>query len=116
MRQQQSYQPKTYGEGLGLLHITIQELHQKLQKYAQSANPQEHFINERLIIIEQLEESYKVFNKFSYSIAWEWMEIAMKDLDRRYTELSGHHIIFITKPTGKNLGLITFNPMQNENF
>jgi hypothetical protein len=116
MNQRQSYQPKTYGEGLGLLHITIQELHQKLQKYAQSVNPQQHFINERLAIIEQLEESYKVLNKFAYAIAWEQMETAMKDLDKRDTELSGYHILFITKPKGENMGLITFNPMQNENF
>lgn len=116
MNQRQSYQPKTYGEGLGLLHITIQELHQKLQKYAQSLNPQEHFIQERLVIIEQLEEACKVLNKFTYAIAWEWMETAMKDLDRRDTELSGYHILFITKPKGKNMGIITFNPMQNENF
>ena len=114
--EQQLPKPKTFGEGLGLLHITIQELHQKLTKYVHSANANEHFINERMIIIEQLEEVFKILNKLTYSIAWEWMETAMKDLDERDKELSGYHIIFITKPSGKNLGLITFNPMQNENF
>lgn len=116
MKQQQSYQSKTYGEGLGLLHFTIQELRQKLKKYAQSANAQEHFVNERLAIIEQLEEAYMVLNKFTYSIAWEWIENAMKGLDKKDAEISGFNIFFITKPHGKSIGLITFNPMQNENF
>lgn len=116
MSQQLSCKPKTYGEGLGLLHIVIQELRQKLSKYAQSPNAQEHFINERLVIIEGLEEVYKVLNTFTYSIAWELLETAMKDLNKRDTELSGYHIFFITKPQGKNLGSITFNPTQNEHF
>jgi len=108
--------PKTFGEGLGLLHMTIQNLNQKLQKYAQSVNANDYVINERKVIIEHLEEVYEILNKLTHPSAWEWIESRMKDLDKRYPELSGYRINFITKPSGDIMGYIPFNPMQNENF
>lgn len=116
MSKSQSPKPKTYGEGLGLLKYTIQDLQQKLYNYSQADYAKEKYIAEKQRVIDILIESYKSLNCFTYAAAWEIMESVMKDLEQKDSELSGFQFNFITKATGNNLGLITFNPLQNERF
>ena len=116
MSKPQSPKPKTHEEGLGLLKHTIEDLQQKLYNYSKADYATEKYIADKQRFIDVLIESYKSLNCFSYSAEWEIMESLMKDSDEKDSELSGFQFNFITKATGSNLGLITFNPMQNERF
>ena len=116
MSKPQSPMPKTHEEGLGLLKHTIKDLQQKLYNYSQADYAQEKYIADKQRVIDVLIESYKSLNCFTYSAAWQMMEAIMKDLEGKDSELSGFQFNFITKATGNNLGLITFNPLQNERF
>lgn len=116
MSKPQSPKPETHQEGLGLLEDTINYLKRKLYNYSQASYAKEEHIAEKQKVIDTLIESYKNLNCFIHCDIWEMMEAAMQDLEEKDSELSGHQFHFITKATGNNLSLITFNPLHNENF